>query len=443
MKKRTLRASAFALAMAVTVCAAPADIIIGAGSTVWAAEEAEKTAAAVTAAPEEVPNLRCTGEEQALVKAGTAEGGTMKYRLGSEGEWSEEIPTGLNAGIYTVEFFAEGDEEHSDSAVENVKVKIDKGIPNLTFLETYSRKYTGEPMPLIDEIKTSGGKVMYRLAGEEEWSEKVPEAVEAGEYKVQYKVVGDDNFYGDGDEVEAYGKKNYAFPYCYNCQRSPAFPVKGGTCKAYGLDEPIYTLNTQGDRVTGDWTLEYAGDYKDIQEPSNVLTYIVEQARKGYSLESTDGVAVYELKDGGKHITYGVIFATSVMDEKVFFIGDIWTAGGAGYVLSDQTLDRDQLFNISKDASDIANEMIGMTGEVTAKIRKTVYGDTNCDGKVTVADVVGVLQFVANPEKYPITEDGFINADVDGEYGVTGTDAQIIQKVDASLVKQEELPLKI
>ena len=443
MKKRTLRASAFALAMAVAVCAVPKDMgISGTGVTAWAADEAEKAAAAVTAAPEAVKGLRYTGSEQALVKAGTAEGGTLKYRLGADGEWSEEIPTGLNAGTYTVGYFVEGDEEHSDSAEETVEVKITKAIPNLTFSDSYSRITNGEPMPLIDEIKTTGGTVMYKLGDDGEWSEKIPEAAETGEYKIYYKVVGDDNYYGEGDVVEAYGKMNYAFPYCYNCNRSPSFPTKGGTCNAYGLDEPITSLDTQGTTVEGDWTLEFVGCYGDIAEPSDILTYIVNQAREGYSLETGDGVAVYELKDGGKHIAYGVLFAATTLNEKLFYIGDTWSAGGAGYVLTSEKMNHDQMFNISKDVNDIADEKIGMTGEVISTVRAIKYGDTNCDGKITVADAVGVLQYVANAEAYPLSDAGLINADIDGEEGITGTDAIVIQQVDAGVVNQEDLPLK-
>ncbi len=70
------------------------------------------------------------------------------------------------------------------------------------------------------------------------------------------------------------------------------------------------------------------------------------------------------------------------------------------------------------------------------------YGDANCDGKVTVADAVAVLQFIANQTKYPLTADGLVNADIDGELGISGQDAITIQKVDASLIKQTDLPLK-
>lgn len=69
------------------------------------------------------------------------------------------------------------------------------------------------------------------------------------------------------------------------------------------------------------------------------------------------------------------------------------------------------------------------------------YGDANTDGKVDVADAVAVLQYVANRTKYPLSEEGIANADIDGQTGITGTDAITIQKIDAGIIKPEDLPL--
>ena len=64
------------------------------------------------------------------------------------------------------------------------------------------------------------------------------------------------------------------------------------------------------------------------------------------------------------------------------------------------------------------------------------------DGKVDLQDAVAILQNVALPAKYPLTEKGAKQADVDGKDGLSGIDALVIQQVDAKLVKQEDLPLK-
>ena len=61
-------------------------------------------------------------------------------------------------------------------------------------------------------------------------------------------------------------------------------------------------------------------------------------------------------------------------------------------------------------------------------------GDANSDGKVNVADAVAVLQYIANKEKYPLTDEERENADCDGVAGITGGDAIAIQKADAGIL---------
>ena len=56
-----------------------------------------------------------------------------------------------------------------------------------------------------------------------------------------------------------------------------------------------------------------------------------------------------------------------------------------------------------------------------------VEGDANLDGSENMADAVFVMQSLANPNKYEITEQGSFNADTDGN-GLTNADALAIQK---------------
>ncbi|MDD6060512.1 MAG: hypothetical protein PUB97_09060 [Ruminococcus sp.] len=63
-------------------------------------------------------------------------------------------------------------------------------------------------------------------------------------------------------------------------------------------------------------------------------------------------------------------------------------------------------------------------------------GDSNCDGTVNLADAVFILQSLANPKVYILTDQGRINADVTGnDDGVTGKDSLFIQKVLLGLEK--------
>ena len=67
-------------------------------------------------------------------------------------------------------------------------------------------------------------------------------------------------------------------------------------------------------------------------------------------------------------------------------------------------------------------------------VEADLYGDANCDGKVTIADATAILQSLGNPDKYNLSEQGAANADVDGSVGVTAADAVTIQKLDAKLI---------
>ena len=65
----------------------------------------------------------------------------------------------------------------------------------------------------------------------------------------------------------------------------------------------------------------------------------------------------------------------------------------------------------------------------TDPITSSLYGDTNEDGEVNLADAVLIMQNIANPSKYKITEQGKLNGDVDetGD-GITSNDAFKIQQ---------------
>lgn len=79
--------------------------------------------------------------------------------------------------------------------------------------------------------------------------------------------------------------------------------------------------------------------------------------------------------------------------------------------------------------------------EVDEEPDKTLKGDANCDGQVDMADIVLIMQSLANPNKFGIagtdknhiTEDGFNCADSDGD-GLTVNDALRIQEYLLGLI---------
>jgi hypothetical protein len=61
-------------------------------------------------------------------------------------------------------------------------------------------------------------------------------------------------------------------------------------------------------------------------------------------------------------------------------------------------------------------------------LSNAVDGDSNCDERMDMADVVFIMQAFANPDRYQVTEQGRFNADMDGN-GLTVGDAQTIQEM--------------
>ena len=162
---------------------------------------AEKTAefkiarsnATLTNMPTAVANLVYTGSAQELVTAGVADGGTMQYKLGTDGTWSSDIPTATNAGEYTVYYKVLGDDNHGDIAEASVTVAMAKA--NSTFSKLPSDPdlhYTGEMQALLVAGETTCGTIWYKL-DDGEWTVEIPSATDAKTYDVYYKIVGDGN----------------------------------------------------------------------------------------------------------------------------------------------------------------------------------------------------------------------------------------------------------
>ena len=86
--------------------------------------EITKVKAAVTTAPAPAEGLTYTGQSQNLVTPGAADGGTMQYSTEENGTYSTEIPTGTDAGDYTVWYYVKGDGDHSDTQPVKVEVTI-------------------------------------------------------------------------------------------------------------------------------------------------------------------------------------------------------------------------------------------------------------------------------------------------------------------------------
>lgn len=111
-------------------------------------------------APTPITALTYTGEAQPLISAGTTAAGTMMYSLRKDGDYSETIPTGENAGEYTVWYKVAGDGNHSDTTPERVGVTIAKAEVEIPAADPTQFIYSGE-----DQTYTLAASDLYTVAG--------------------------------------------------------------------------------------------------------------------------------------------------------------------------------------------------------------------------------------------------------------------------------------
>ena len=107
-------------------------------------------------APTAQENLTYTGQEQALITAGMTDHGTMQYSLTENGTYSQDIPTGTDAGEYTVWYRVIGDANHKDTAPASVAVSIGKKPLTITGVTAASKPYDGTKNADITSVTFDG-----------------------------------------------------------------------------------------------------------------------------------------------------------------------------------------------------------------------------------------------------------------------------------------------
>lgn len=107
-------------------------------------------------APTAQENLTYTGQEQELITAGMTDHGTMQYSLTENGTYSQDTPTGTDAGAYTVWYRVIGDANHNDTAPASVAVRIGKKPLTITGVTAASKPYDGTTNAGITSVTFDG-----------------------------------------------------------------------------------------------------------------------------------------------------------------------------------------------------------------------------------------------------------------------------------------------
>ncbi len=143
----------------------------------------------------EANELTYTSSAQELVTAGTTTGGEIQYSTEENGTYSTTIPTGTDAGTYTVYYKVVGNDNYNDVAVGGpINVTISKATPEVTAPTATNPTYTGSAQDLVTTGSTTGGEIQYSTEENGIYSTTIPTGIDAGTYTVYYKVEGDDNY---------------------------------------------------------------------------------------------------------------------------------------------------------------------------------------------------------------------------------------------------------
>lgn len=118
-------------------------------SVPWRIAKANPTVTAPTA-----KTLTYNGSDQALVNAGSTDGGTMQYSTDGT-TWSGSVPSGHNAGSYAVRYRVAGGTNYNDNAGGTVQVTIAQKATTLT-LDKASVTLNADNLTAAVNITTDG-----------------------------------------------------------------------------------------------------------------------------------------------------------------------------------------------------------------------------------------------------------------------------------------------
>ena len=97
----------------------------------------------------------------------------------------------IDIGTATVTITAKSESEYKGS--RQITFKIVKATPSTTVQAATNLTYNGTEQKLVTAGTTNHGKLLYSLDGND-YSERIPTAVNAGSYTVYYKVEGDEHY---------------------------------------------------------------------------------------------------------------------------------------------------------------------------------------------------------------------------------------------------------
>ncbi len=415
--------------------------------------EIKKAAATVTTAPAAKTELVYNRNAQELVTAGVTSDGTLKYKLGENGTWSETIPTATDAGDYKVYYKVVGDGSHSDTAETEISVTIAQATNEITGISiagwtygetaneptatakfgtatftyatsengTYSETvpidagdywvkatvagtnnyagatktaqfkinkadstvktapaekeltYNGAAQELVNAATTDDGTIEYKLGKDGAWSANIPTAINAGSYKVYYRIVGDSNHNDFENEILSV---NVTIS-----KLKIAKPVADTTVFTYSGNEQTYNVAANDRYTVSNDKQTNAGNYK-------VAVALKDKANVSWADDTTADLS-FDFNIGKKSVEVVWTKADSYVYNDTALIAPTAVMTNVkgeevALTVSGETLDKAGTFTFTATTEDTNYELTNATCSVTVVLYNeitefTVTAELNCD----------------------------------------------------------------
>lgn len=302
----------------------------------------EPASEVITTEPKAIAGLAYNGSAQTLITAGAVREGasaTLKYKLGTTGEWSTALPQAVNAGAYDVYYYLDYGQE-GDDAPENifgpVACAIAKIKPSLTAAPAAiaGLTNTGAAQTLINAGTVTNGTLYYSL-NNQNWNTALPTATDSGYYHVYYRVEGEQPNYCDLNGflplVASIGIANTpAAPLHENYNPEKIEPLdaqQGDNTQGFWIFKgESYKCLFDGDKATK-WCSWTADIPYYCQRPKDAVVWKTEEAVKmvSYTLTTGNDAKTRPERNWKSWTLYGGIFADDDEAEDALLTEDGWT----------------------------------------------------------------------------------------------------------------------
>ncbi len=196
------------------------------GVTATADFTISKAAQTVTA-PTVKQNLVYTGHAQGLIETDTTNAGEMLYSFDKDGEYTQAVPCGTDAGEYTIWYYVKGNNNYTDTEPASVSASIAKAElerSDFVFIAPDDLEYDGtEKKATVTPLETGVGEITIHYY---DYYGKETKPVNADTYTVRIEV-------SEGDNYLACASSNFGWSFTIE-KATPVYTTPADITGVYG-----------------------------------------------------------------------------------------------------------------------------------------------------------------------------------------------------------------